>query len=113
MKGGVLSKSGLERVCTQLSGMWGVLVVPEPITEGGLLVKCGIGYKSARIHSKTGVWPSIPNGLEVLDSESIIYPDLTGGYTFLKALDGAPAWSRSEIADLENVWNCCTVVNQK
>jgi hypothetical protein len=101
LRRGILNKRGLLGMCSFLTEEWGVSVVPEAVSEGGLRVM-GEGYKSIRFRSKTGRWPSIPSGLDAMDEvDDTIFPSLKGCTTFLKAFEGAPAWTRTEISDVK------------
>lgn len=102
MYSGRLTKGGLKGICEDLSRIWKVDVRPEGITEGGLLVG-NRGYKSVRFHSPTGDWPSIPDGLDKMGDDDIIFPDLKGGKTFFKAFEGAPRWTVKEMMDVKRI----------
>jgi hypothetical protein len=102
-----LTKRGLLDICSHLTELWGVSVIPEKISEGGLQVM-GEGYKSIRFRSKTGRWPWIPSGLNDMDDDAIIFPDLNGCRTFLKAFEGAGEWTRLQVSEVQGAFEYFT-----
>ena len=82
-----------------------ILVKPEPITEGGLRVYQGDGYKSIRhrlnspFYNKNILkWPHIGNNVVEVwkNSDKIIFPDNVESKTFLKSFD-SPLWTIDEL----------------
>jgi hypothetical protein len=111
LKKGVLTKGGVAAICRQLTKKWGVSVVPEGIGRGFLLVEVGVGYKCMRLHARGGEWPWIRGGETERweGDETVIYSDLKGASTTLKAFDGAPAWTLGEVRDVVDALAGCGV----
>jgi len=100
-KKGDITKKKISAVCSILSKSWGIDVIPEPITEGGIQVLVPIGYKSIRFQFIVN-WPFIKGGERegwIDDNENFIFHNIKNRGTMLKGFGGA-VWNMTEIRDV-------------
>jgi hypothetical protein len=100
-KKGNVTKKALSAICLLLSREWGIDVIPEPITEGGLQILVPNGYKSIRFQFINN-WPFIKGGERedwINNNEEFIWQNNKIRGTFLKGFRGA-IWSLQEVKDV-------------
>ena len=92
----------------------GYVLEPEAITEGGFSFVSWPGkqpgqYKCVRFYFAVGKWPSITNGEAAeKDMDRQLGPDTRNRLdTHLKALYGAPAFTRAEVVAVAEALHAC------
>jgi hypothetical protein len=111
----------------------GYSIYPEPIAEGGLLIatwpgKQGNAYKSVRFHVRSvlGRWPDIRGGLDTYEEwrrsePAVIWSGPQKGdrspqcahSTYLKAMHGAPCWTKGEVHKIAEAFESVGLIVQK
>jgi hypothetical protein len=114
-----ITKGQFINICRSISAHFSydqpIDMVPEPITEGGILFKgggyghmytTGMWYKTMRIRMENVRWPMIDETTinEWTDNNEILYPAGTKGTTFLKAFSYAPGWTFGELTIFRSVF---------
>ena len=97
-----------EKISIELKNLYhsdDVMVRPEPITEGGLVITGITGYKTMRHHiilanaHNRYHWPYINDDIieEWKGDDSVLIPGGSSANTCLKAFDNASSWKRAEL----------------
>lgn len=90
--------------------------IPEPITEGGFkFINCP-GYKSIRFWQPGVQWPLINPETVINDWSTSDEVILSKGFkmtTRLKAFNGAPAFTKKELAEYESIFETIGILMGK